>query len=179
MRPRAMMKQKRPSFARTTITVPRMLKQRMKREGQLINWSAVATAAFRAKLNEMDQQTETRSLDGVVARLKRPDAEKAPCDRALRRGARCGRQWAMIVAEKPQLERLSALRQQHTDEQWKELFSQDAGWRKVARAIDPDVKQPKRTWRRILQDRRDPPNQFYAAFAASALDVWEQVKDRV
>jgi hypothetical protein len=49
----------------------------------------------------------------------------------------------------------------------------------VANAIDPDVKHPKRTWRRILQDRTDPPNQFYAAFTASALELWEQVKERV
>ena len=39
-----------PDYARTTITVPLKLKRRMKALGNEVNWSAVACAAFEAKV---------------------------------------------------------------------------------------------------------------------------------
>lgn len=172
-------KRKQAGFARTTISLPRTLKQRMTRQGRLVNWSAVATRAFRARLDEMDQQAEHRSLDDVVARLKRTVREADPQGRAVARGERRGRDWAMNVATQPQLERIAALRGRHSDEEWQDLFNTEAGWRKLAKAIDPEVKQPRRIWRHVLQDRSDHPAAFYAAFAAGALEIWEQVKDRL
>jgi hypothetical protein len=76
----------------TTVSVPRELKARMKAAGGAVNWSAVATRAFEAKLLELESQREAGSMDEVFARLDA--AEELEAKEDYQAGLNAGREWA-------------------------------------------------------------------------------------
>ena len=58
---------KRPTkFTRTSISLPAELKRRMEAMGDDANWSAVAVAAFEAKLREMGSRRTVEIGEVVV-----------------------------------------------------------------------------------------------------------------
>ncbi len=171
--------QGRPEYARTTITVPRPLKRRMKRQGPLVNWSAVATAAFREKLKEVEPDAESCSLEAVVERLRQTRQGGPAADPDASEGHQAGRRWAMQRATLPQLERLSAFREGHNDEEWQKFTSAERSGLRLARQIAPHVKGPRRFWVRVLGDVSGRSPAFFAAFASGALEVWNEVKNQI
>ncbi len=88
-------------YARTTITVPKMLKRRMKLQGLQVNWSAVACAAFRAKLEELKEKQQgvqagcaSMTKEQAIERLRllKQGAPTAACSSP---GYVAGQAWAM------------------------------------------------------------------------------------
>ena len=64
------MGKKQPKTVRTTISMPRELKQRMDKVPDEVNWSALACQAFREKLAESDfQKKEIIVKSNVVERM--------------------------------------------------------------------------------------------------------------
>jgi hypothetical protein len=184
-------KKQKPSYARTTITVPRELKQRMKSVRDYVNWSSVARRAFEATLNELSQQQqadeESATMEGVVARLRRLRSEALEDGGSRSAGDAQGRKWAMNVASPEQLNRLEQFRMSLSEPQWEQLFLTDAGWRELARRIDPATLSPngrprpgkeRALWKGILEE---PPEDlaFFQGFAEGAISVWREVRDQL
>src|SRR5262249_17454354 len=64
---------------RMNISVPRDLKACMD-EVDSVNWSAVASQAFRAKLRALESRRGVRSLDDVIARLRAAEEVDSDAD---------------------------------------------------------------------------------------------------
>jgi hypothetical protein len=168
----------------------------MKQHGPLVNWSAVAAAAFRQKLQELDQQTQCRTMEEVVARLRRTDSDTPAPGGEGTVARRCGRRWAMSTATRGQLERLAAFRAQHTETSWLELLGSEDGPRELARQIEPQPGLRKGLWKQVLgagcgpgqrrgrwkgllETTERPGRPALAELVAGALEVWEQVQGRL
>jgi hypothetical protein len=169
-------------YSRTTITVPTSLKRRMKRVGDCVNWSSVASRAFESKLAELEDQQEVDTMKDAVERLRRLKHGAAD-NEALEAGRHAGRDWAMCTAGPDQLERLDAFRSDMADDAWNALFVDDKGWRELAARIDPRIasKPPrqKKLWRDILGDIGPARPEFFRGFAEGAIEVWRQVRDQL
>ncbi len=176
-----------PSYSRTTITVPRQLKRRMKAVRDAVNWSAVACEAFAAKLAELAKQEECTSTQDVVERLRKlksADTENA----SYREGAAQGRRWAMNTATPDQLERLDAFRNEMSSADWKCRLETKEGCRELIRRIDPSTApgaaggrgRERAFWRDLFDPRSmaDIPS-FFRGFAEGAIAVWRDVRDQL
>ena len=116
------------------------LKRRMKALGNEVNWSAVACAAFEARVNELTTETEVDSLDTVVERLKRfSTAETVRDSDAFESGVEAGKRWAMSAAAPGQLQRFENFRDEHDEQQWKAFLQDEKGWRALAGCLNPDI----------------------------------------
>ena len=63
-------KRKQPSFFRQTVSIPIVLKQRMDKVAEPVNWSAEAGRAFEAKLAEISSRKEKQNMADVIQRLR-------------------------------------------------------------------------------------------------------------
>jgi hypothetical protein len=93
-----------PKYVRTTISLPTELNKKIKKAyNMIINWSAVASAAFRKKLKEIESKKEVKTRDDVITRLKASkqlgDAERG------NEGLAAGRECAERQTEAAELER--------------------------------------------------------------------------
>lgn len=103
-------------YGRTTITVPKPLKRRMKQAGCGVNWSAVACEAFRQKLRKLENDRKQKaeealpSKEQAIERLRRLKSagpqESAPGYQA---GFEAGTAWAMSDAHPDELSRLESI----------------------------------------------------------------------
>src|SRR4051812_42604235 len=90
---------------RMTISVPEELKRQMNKvEG--VNWSAIASRAFRQEVAARAVKKGQVSMDDVINRL-RASAE-VEGERQSSEGEEAGRHWAMKEATAAQLKRLAA-----------------------------------------------------------------------
>lgn len=170
----------RGEYGRTTITVPCELKKRMKSVGDYVNWSAVACKAFDAKLQELVQQETIESLDQVVERLRKLNAERDDSE-DRRGGFDAGKRWAMNRATPAQLASLETFRNEVSESEWRELFNHRAGVRKLTRCLmqeEPGRGRARMFWREVLDEKPEAPD-FFAGFAEGALEIWKAVKDRL
>ena len=180
------MNRKRASYGRTTITVPRDLKRRMKAVRDSVNWSAVAGNAFEAKLRELSRKEESKTMQDVVKRLRKLKEEQAG-NESFRTGETEGRNWAMNAATPDQLERLETFRSQMSSGDWNGLFETEEGWRELARQIEPRTaaKSPSRRgkeksfWREIIDETNISDMGFFRGFTEGALAVWQEVRDQL
>ncbi|TWU12469.1 hypothetical protein CA54_12930 [Symmachiella macrocystis] len=105
-------RQAEPSaYDRTTITIPRQLKARMKAAGERVNWSAVASEAFEAWLsghaNKEQPMPELPDKDDAIERLRRLKNEpEARHGGSTGRAYVLGQHWAMADAHPVELQRL-------------------------------------------------------------------------
>lgn len=180
------MNRNRTSYRRTTITVPRDLKRRMKVVRDYVNWSSVACSAFEAKLTELSKQAESKTMQDVVERLRNLKEEQAR-NPSSRSGETEGRNWAMNTATPDQLERLEVFRSQKSSAEWNGLFATEEGWRELARQIEPTTaaKTPggrgkeKSFWRGIIDESQISDIAFFRGFSDGALAVWREVRDQL
>jgi hypothetical protein len=93
------------NVVRMTISVPKALKAKMDAEDG-VNWSAVASAAFEAKLLELVSKKEATTMSDVVQRLRA--SKQRANDRRYGAGKEAGREWAANDAEALELENLAA-----------------------------------------------------------------------
>lgn len=109
---------KKKTAIRTNISVPAPLKRRMEKVRE-VNWSAVAVAAFEAKLASIDQEKKGLDMESVRERLK-ASKEEHESD-SFNQGLDDGELWAKETAEYPELKRLVKLRDKE-GEQFDHLF---------------------------------------------------------
>jgi hypothetical protein len=173
--------------ARTTVSVPRQLKEQMEAVTESVNWSALACRAFEAKLAEIAAKKEQKSIDDVVTRLRASMRQVE--DEQYRQGKQCGREWVEDRAEADELIRLERWKAKmgwewdqffadHPNNAYSsaelfvfEIWPEDEGDRGTAQVF----------WVEALGDdssAADDP-QFVKGFIEGALELWDQVKDRL
>jgi hypothetical protein len=177
------------NVVRMNISVARDLKARMDAASASVNWSAVASAAFGAKLLELDGEKETATMDDVIARLKA--ADEADNNEQRQRGVAAGARWAKDYARPRQLRRLhkEAVDAQHGLDY--ELGVFDNGMNQgiavglygvILGAEDFDRDDAKNFWQEAIGDDGHElmdDFDFASGFCDGALDVWEKVADKL
>ena len=121
----------RSGYARTTITIPRDLKDRMESAGARVNWSAVASEAFENWLSEHAEKEPTMpelpDKDDAIERLRRLKNQPDSAHGATGRAFVLGQHWAMADAHPVELERLEEFCRAHgidsPSAEWKAQFS--------------------------------------------------------
>lgn len=181
---------KKFQFSRTTISIPGDLKRRMDKAGDLVNWSAVASLAFEAKLGEIATKKEKKNMDDVIARLRKSKQETAS-DR-YKEGVAIGEEWVKDHAEASELQRLEreweASKRTADERLWLETHENSAY---TAAELLPNAirGQGERTdrdlavefWATLLGDdteATDDPD-FLRGFIEGALELWQSVKTKL
>lgn len=177
---------------RTSISVPTDLKAKMDAIEETINWSAVACAAFEAKVAEIITKRKAKDMTDVIARLRA--SKRKHEDHTYELGHSAGKDWARNQAEVPELQRLESLHDQygHTHE-WDLIFSSDdtsaygvgEGFYFTIQPNDNGDRQAaEEFWqantggddrgRELMSD-----DSYVRGFAEGALAVWDEVKDQL
>jgi hypothetical protein len=188
------------AFARTTITVPRDLRRRMRRVGRRVNWSAVACEAFAAAIGKIEseekgtQMMEMPSMDDAVNRLKQLKALEAQGGGAkppgYENGFLMGRRWAMSTATPQELGRL--------EEFWggrsQDTFTRPADGKQLLREMGLRIinapadeakggtRQVRSLWQRVGLEERPGRYEYLGfghGFAEGAVGFWREVKDKI
>lgn len=175
--------------ARTTISVPRPLKEQMETVTESVNWSALACRAFEAKLAEIAAKKERKDMDDVVTRLRA--SKHRVEDEHYHEGEKAGREWAEAYAEADELANLERW-QARLGHDFDVIFSDDLTWRSayssaelVAFAAWPEKDEDRSAaemfWEEALGDdaKLADDAQFVKGFVQGAIELWDQVKDKL
>jgi hypothetical protein len=176
---------------RMTISVPRGLKARMDAADPSVNWSRTAAQAFEAKLLELEARSkESATMDDVIVRLKA--AAELEANEDYQSGMEAGRAWAREDASPKELRRLSDYIDTYAHERIDWWDIDHPGWPAplgatgcFVEAVWPQRKDdrhaPGEFWEQALGDDADRVQDpdFFRGFGEGAVEVWEQVKDRL
>ena len=184
------------NVVRMTISVPKELKAQM--DGTTsVNWSAVASEAFRAKLLTLQSKKETTTMDEVAERLRAGDELDRNID--YRDGWAAGERWARQEARPKQLRNLQQSMEESAQDPGAGFETvaghkpAGVGWhvylgmlgrrgavtsfvevREIAVAADA-------FWNSVIGTDRNriETASFGQGFVEGALSIWEQIKDQV
>jgi hypothetical protein len=110
---------------RVNVSVPRDVKDSMDAAAGEVNWSAVATEAFRAKLLDLESRKRGTTMQAVTERLTA--SKKKHADQMYKDGFRAGEEWASNTAEAHELARLDDRGESEAkssrDEDWSEQLN--------------------------------------------------------
>jgi hypothetical protein len=170
---------------RVTITVPRDVKAAMDNVEERVNWSAVATEAFQAKLLAIKSKKGTESMDDVVSRLKA--AAEIEANEDYQAGHEAGIEWAKDEAAPKQLRRLEELANhpQYGIDDWLSIYTNGANHgiaHGLYSVIEPQGEMIEEFWECALGDdsmKKIEEHDFAKGFWEGAIEVWEAVKGKV
>ena len=173
---------------RTTITLPAELKAQMESVDEDVNWSAVASQAFKQKLAEIIQRKGVRDMKDVIARLKASKAELQTERYNL--GFSAGQIWAKESADVAELERLESFRNdfQYGWNDWFQPNQNDAygPCELLAFQIRPGDGTNRASagafWEEAIGEDLEKlrwDGEYLRGFAEGALDIWEEVKGQL
>jgi hypothetical protein len=161
-----------------TITIPHALKRQMDQPAEQINWPALASEAFQRKVVEIGKGRERSMVqEKVLARLKAADEADG---KGFEAGRRFGRKWAEEKALPRYLRNIA----KGIDY----VFEDDPEWRvlpcvKLAEAITGDSSRGFQDfWNEAVGKGGDELancEDFGRGFIAGALEVWEEVRDKL
>ena len=194
-------------YGRTTITVPKPLKKRMRQAGLGVNWSAVACEAFRKKLKSLQEEpSEVRSnrlpsKQEAISRLKdlkrEGNSQAAPL---MHEGIRKGQRWAMTIAHPDELDRFEHFCDEHRLEEppetWKVDVEKAPQFKRLLRQLAVELLQPNSEnapnkqqgrqrpgvafWEQQVGLTSFPPEPVWIqGFAKGSLQFWREVKSEV
>jgi hypothetical protein len=176
---------------RTTISIPRDLKEEMDALGDQVNWSAVAAAAFRAKVFEVqNRRRESMSKEDVIKRMRTADENDTE---DFDGGKQAGREWAERDASPKELRRLVRYMKGFDSYPGVSWWDVDANWSGPGGAADrfvwaawPSRKEDRTAsgefWESALgEDNVDrvEDSDFLRGFGEGAAEVWDEVKDEL
>jgi hypothetical protein len=168
---------------RTTISIPRELREQMDAVDDQVNWSAVAAAAFREKLFAIRSRTGWKmKKSDVINRLRGMKNKESECD--YEDGKAAGRNWAEAVASLAELRRLEYYVASHKRdglEWWNQAPEGSSpplgapGMLAIAISPRPEVSD---FWENALATYADRSNDsaFLHGFGDGALELWQDVK---
>jgi hypothetical protein len=175
--------------ARKTITVRADLKARMDAIKEEVNWSAVASLAFKRKVAEIAKRKGVRAMQSTIERLR--ESKMKSDESQFQEGFVVGQKWAKNSADAEELERLADFHASCERQSWgwEGFFDLPEGCsafstaERVAFRIIGEEQCPGREhasdfWQSLWQEG-SPPNEFVRGFVEGALDVWDQVKDEI
>jgi hypothetical protein len=155
-----------------TIYVPDDLKAAMDAvESQQPNWSAFAQEAFRLECRRLANRKGSKGkMDTVVERLRASKQKFENEENA--KGHAAGRAWAMQGAEYDELERLNALDEVGFDQTWSYEIC------KVVYGEEVAAQGCAEFWSK-WGNRGEPSEDFAAAFAEGACEVFNEVQEKL
>jgi hypothetical protein len=153
-----------------------------------VNWSAVASQAFEAKLLELTSQKEVKGMEDVVARLRA--AEEMDRNKEYQQGFRAGEMWVREEARPKHLRLLEGLEDSEEGPAGSlEVFASEhehgiaIGLYFVLHPRDEGSRQEARGfWDSILGDfgaERIEQLHFARGFVEGALAVWKAAKHKM
>jgi len=166
---------------RMTISVSDELKRRMDKVKEDVNWSALACRAFQEKLVELAKKKGAPTMKDVIERLK-VSREKG-ANAAYKSGFEAGQKWAREKAEAPQLERLERRRDPQHDWYFTEGSSAYGACEHFYFIIEPDQDGDRGAarvfWEQVGLEEESKDETVVQGFAEGAMDVWDEVKDKI
>lgn len=169
---------------RTTISIPQDLKRRMDKAGPDVNWSAIAAAAFEAKLAEIAAKKVKKNMDDVIQRLRASNQENEA--QSYKEGFKAGQEWAKDYAEAADLKKLSKFREPLSSHEWELQFVNDDYNPPVSdrfiKIVWPDADEDAEFWAGAIGEDfvyQADDGEFVHGFADGALNVWDEVKARL
>lgn len=105
---------------RVSVSIPAELKQQMDAIGESVDWSAVASRAFRAEVANVSVQRHAETMKDTLARLKASKGKTGSAEFAA--GREAGVKWARTSAAAPGLERLADYRDMSSNRAWHSGF---------------------------------------------------------
>jgi hypothetical protein len=167
---------------RMNVSVRRELKARMDAVASSVNWSAVASQAFEAKLLQLASQKETGKMRDVIERLKA--AAELEANKDYQEGFQAGQTWAKKDATPKQLRRLAKYIEDWPALDW---WEGDGVVNALALTIlnlsrdESDQGTLDAFWEGALGDLapRISDLDFLRGFSEGAMDVWGQVWDKL
>jgi hypothetical protein len=157
--------------------------------GDQVNWSAVASSAFRAKVAEIEtRRKKSMSKTDVVKRLKALQGQGD--EEEYKAGKDAGREWAERVAKPKELKRLAGYIEQFARNSVSWWDVDYPGWNapwgatgSFVLAIWPsrenDRDAPDEFWETALGEdakNRIDDADFFRGFGEGALEVWQEVE---
>ena len=170
---------------RTNISVPKALKARMDQVEERVNWSAVAQAAFEAKLLELESKKETETMQDVIARMKA--ADELDNKESYQEGVKAGKRWASDQARPRHLRALDEAVEDGASD-LVEGFCNRHGYyigaglyRCILRDPEADEGDIEAFWANALGEdsTKIEDNYFGEGFVEGALSVWDAVKGQI
>jgi len=174
-------------YTRTTITVPKPLKRRMKMQGSGVNWSNIACSAFRAKLDEMRkerQQVDVKTKEEAIERLRRLKIENTSEPEGAEPGYDCGLTWAKNLAHPDELERLCELGENEDF-----LRASKRKGPRVMKIVTSTIlqiegkgrmrEQVANFWSNQAFAPMPPTSEFVVEFVRGATEFWRDVRDEI
>jgi hypothetical protein len=166
----------------------------MKGCGEKVNWSAIASEAFAAEVARINTRKEKAKMDDVIARLRASQREGVSL--LFERGREAGEEWAKQEAEAIELRRLEQARYETKSEvksgfdNWLVGIHPDS--RLSARSRFVQIIRPTEHaldcestvedfWDEALDDLAcdSGDSEFVHGFADGALDIWEEVANKL
>lgn len=181
--------QKTDNAVRTTITIPPDVKKRMDAADSGVNWSAVATEAFRAKLLDLESSKRVETMTDAIERLRA--ADKQDGSEEYEAGVEVGETWAKEKARPKQLRRLAKAAEEmelrwQTDlaTQIETLLEQGSDIREFLYETigGLDLQDAPCFWEDSLGESQAAElnsAMFAQGFVAGALTFWESVEDKI
>jgi hypothetical protein len=171
-------------MAKLMVYVPEALKRRMaKIKG--VKWSPIACAAFEGKLGELAARKETKNMQDVIDRLRA--SNMADLSEKQSSGSRAGREWAKSKAEAAELKRLQRALDVASPNQPEPFVDNDGSAHSGAEVfvftIRPEFNRNRAEandfWSWAIGDDDLPEGEFVQAFAEGAVEVWQEVQDKL
>lgn len=159
---------------RTSVSLTEELRRRMTEASDgRVNWSGVASAAFEAKLAQLEASRGIHSFEGLVQRLQESKLRLASEDYLA--GSQAGRAWLHECAEWDALERLEASR----DRARALIEHSDAASlpESFLRLLEMDI-DPQEFWGSSYADG-EVGAEFLSGFTDAALVIFRRVKARL
>jgi hypothetical protein len=174
-----------PGTTRTNISISRDLKKRMDAVKVPVNWSAVAAQAFAKKLKELESQKEVKGMHDVIARLRA--SQQLESNEDYQTGRKAGEEWAREKATTRELRRLKKFSSEFDCRDWNwspPMWGGDTCGiaHYILVEMDPkcegDRVASEGFWEEAL-DEQYPEGDLLRGFCDGALEVWDQVKDKL
>jgi hypothetical protein len=167
---------------RTTISVPKGLKNRMDAVAGQVNWSQVAVRAFEEKLAEIAAGKRVKNLEDAIQRLRVSKLRGE--DKNWQRGYEAGGAWARGESEADELVRAAEFLAEVTNQPaWDWSSSEACGSAiHVLRAIraeqDIDHAESAQFWNKVLGEKCPKGNLLYG-FVCGASNFWAEIVDKL
>lgn len=169
---------------RVNVSVQRELKARMDSEKGAVNWSAVASQAFEAKLLELASKKGGETMEDVIARMKAADELDEHED--YHEGVAAGEAWVKDVARPKQLRNLVNSLPNNTCDVGNALstyaINNGIAFQLFMDIEGKDGQECQAFWERVLGEggwEKIEEFNFAYGFVDGALKIWEQIEDRI
>lgn len=166
------------------ISIPGDVKRLMNKAKEDVNWSAIATQAFRTKLGEIAAKKEKKSMEDVINRLRELKSEEG--SEMYQEGVIWGEEWVRYFATPKELDRLERCWDSYSanlavgSSAYSE--AEHLAFQILGIANYPDRQQAENFWEVIFGDNVEEMTddlECLRGFGNGALELWGRLKAKI